>query len=106
MNFEGLEEIDNISNCFHSGTAESILAAWEESRIKDGTDEDKLSLEELLKTGKYYCGHAAWDFYGKIWYEEGKFKEEVKQHNIVIVVIEADTLLELIQKVNDKFGWA
>ncbi|GAH60460.1 unnamed protein product [marine sediment metagenome] len=64
-------------------------------------------LEEWLKEneGKVCAQHAAWDFCGYVWYELGKFYEQVWQHNSPIEEISADTLEELMTKANDKYGY-
>jgi hypothetical protein len=42
---------------------------------------------------------------GKMYYENGKFKEDVWGQNEPIGTIEGDTLEEVFEKVNDQYGW-
>ena len=62
-------------------------------------------LEGALKSGKYYGKHSAWDFNGDVWYQDGKFYEEVWIYRRPYATYCADTLPELMRFVNDKHGW-
>jgi hypothetical protein len=82
---EGYEKIgENMSNFDHS--------------IDEG-------MAEKLKSGKYYSEHCGWDFWGAVWYEDGMFHEEVRQYGSTAGVMSAETLKELMEKVNDEYGW-
>jgi|WetSurMetagenome_2_1015567.scaffolds.fasta_scaffold1331520_1 hypothetical protein len=63
------------------------------------------TIEKLLKkhTNKW-ASHEAWDHYGLVFFEYGKFKELVKKNMISRGVYEADCLDDLIEKVNNLFG--
>lgn len=71
----------------------------------DGLIDD--GLEEALKSqpGKVCAHHPAWNFLGYVWYEDGKFQEQIWQYNSPVEEIEADTLEELMKIANDKYGW-
>jgi hypothetical protein len=52
------------------------------------------------------CGqHAARDFCGEVWFQGGQYHEEVWRHHVHIDTLSADTLEDLMQLVNDKWGW-
>ena len=61
--------------------------------------------EEILKNGDVYIAHTAFDHWGKMYYEDGKFKEEVWLQNEHVGTIVGDTLEEVFRKVNDEYGW-
>jgi hypothetical protein len=61
--------------------------------------------EEILKNGNVYIAHTAWDHWGKMYYENGKFKEDVWRQNEPMGTIEGDALEEVFEKVNDQYGW-
>ena len=65
-------------------------------------------LEELLKehAGQKYVYHAAWNFSGYVWYEKGRFHDQVWIHEAPLEEFEADTLEELMSLVNEKYGSA
>ena len=48
--------------------------------------------------------HAAWNFIGKVWFENGHFHEEVWRYRSLVKVFHADTLGELMSDVNSKWG--
>ena len=72
----------------------------------DGVIED--GMEEGLKEPGTYGKHCAWDHYGKVWWdaEEGVFKEEVWNYRVPVAVMSAPTLRELMENVNNEWGWA
>ena len=61
--------------------------------------------EERLMEGNVFMAHTAWKHWGKIYYEDRKFKEEVWVNKSPVFIIEGDSLEEVIIKVNDEFGW-
>lgn len=75
------------------------------SNFDDSIDD---GMEEGLKEPGTYSEHCAWDFHGKVWWdaEAGVFKEEVWQYKTPVDVLEAPTLRELMETVNEKWGWA
>lgn len=84
---EGFREIDlGMSNCDHS--------------IDEG-------FEEALRAGGVYGRHAGWNFNGLVWFdaESGEFKQEVWQYHVPQRVYSASTLRELMDVVNDDWGW-
>lgn len=71
----------------------------------DGSIDD--GMEEALKEPGTYSHHDAWDFNGKVWWdaEEGVFKEEIWVYRAPQAVMSAPTLRELMNTVNDEWGW-
>ncbi len=61
-------------------------------------------LDAALRKEKDYAQHAAWDFCGYVWFEGGLFHEEVWQYHVHVDTLSADTLEELMNVVNDKYG--
>lgn len=63
--------------------------------------------EANLRTGKFYCQHAAWDFCGYVRWDEAEqtFVEEVWRYNAPVAVLKDPDLRDLMDKVNDRFGW-
>jgi hypothetical protein len=62
--------------------------------------------EDALKGGKVFGRHAAWDFNGLVWYQDGKFHEEVWVYRSYRKTYGADTLELLMEGVNRDFGSA
>lgn len=69
-----------------------------EHSIDDGLD------EALRETG-VYSRHAGWNFNGLVWFEGGQFKEEVWQYHEPQEILSAHSLRDLMEVVNDKWGW-
>ena len=53
---------------------------------------------------KLYAQHAAYNFCGYVWYDGTKWKEEVWVYKEPQEVIEAETIEDLIDKVNLEYG--
>lgn len=62
-------------------------------------------LAEALKQGGVRAQHSAWDFCGRVYYEDGKFHEEVWTHGSISETLSADTLTELMTAVNNEYGY-
>jgi hypothetical protein len=62
-------------------------------------------MEEKLRSGQFLGSHAAWDFWGDVWFQNEQFHERVKRYRVIQGVYSADSLEELMEKVNNKFGW-
>jgi len=67
----------------------------------DGVIDD--GMESDLKNGMRSF-HAGWNFFGLVWFEDGKFYEMVKSYRSHVATHCADTLEELMQSVNAEFG--
>ena len=61
-------------------------------------------LEATLKGGGFKTTHYAWDFFGIIWFADGQFYEKVMQYGRHVGSFSADSLHDLVQKVNDEYG--
>jgi hypothetical protein len=64
-------------------------------------EEEKVPLLETLGS---WAEHGAYNFYGIIWFENNKYKEEVFQYQMSQGVFEADSIEDLIKKVIEIFG--
>jgi len=62
--------------------------------------------EEILKEQKIYCHHAARNFNGDVWYQDGIFHESVYRYHAFQGHYTAPTLPELMTMVNDNHGWS
>lgn len=60
--------------------------------------------EKLLRDGKHWMAHTAWDHWGAVWFADGKFHERVMRYSAHVATLSADSLRELIGDVNDQFG--
>lgn len=60
--------------------------------------------EERLRDENCWGNHHAWNFCGDVWFEDGKFHENVYQYHVFQSELEAETLEELMKLVNAKYG--
>ena len=66
---------------------------------------DKGFLEALqAEPAKVFGRHAGWNFNGIVWYEDNFFYEEVWHYKEYQETFSADSLEELMEDVNDKWG--
>jgi hypothetical protein len=51
--------------------------------------------------------HSAWEFNGIVWYDASadQFCEIVRRYHVVQAIIGRPTLRELMEAVNDEYGW-
>jgi hypothetical protein len=49
--------------------------------------------------------HPAWNFHGTIKYKDGKWHEIVRVHHSIQATWSDENLEELIERVNQTFGW-
>jgi hypothetical protein len=94
---------------FPDGSAQSLTNApldREESELGMSNYNHTIDegFEEALRSLKYIGRHAAWDFNGLVWFDGEKFNEEVWQYHIPVKVVQADSLRDLMDDVNDEFG--
>ena len=63
-------------------------------------------LEEVLRANpaRKYAQHSAWDFCGYVWFENGKFFEQVWRYKAPIDELEANDLKELMLETNLLYG--
>ena|SRR6266581_1326868 len=61
--------------------------------------------ETLLKAEKVFGHHAARDFNGDIWFEDGMFHESVYRFHRFVAHYSASTLQELMIEANNGHGW-
>ena len=61
---------------------------------------------EALKKDQVFGNHMAWDFCGDVWWDGTQFVENIWRYHSIIDTIKADTLQELMELVNDKYGSA
>lgn len=62
--------------------------------------------DKLMADPARVCGgHAGWNFHGRVWFSDGLFHEEVWCYGTPREVISAPTLRELMEAVNNQYGW-
>lgn len=61
--------------------------------------------EEALRRGAVYGRHAGWHFNGLVWFEDGRFHEEVWCYQAYCETLSAATLEDLMAAVSDKYGY-
>lgn len=84
--FSGMTEIDEcMSNCDHSIDA---------------------GMEEKLRAnpGQVFSRHAAWNFNGKVWFENDAFYSEIWVYGSPRQTFSASSLRELMDRANDEYG--
>lgn len=84
---------------------DDFVLAHEDNQITNFDHTVSYGLEDLLRSGKIYCYHTAWEFHGDVWFEDGLFHERVNRYHVAVAHHEAPTLQELMQIVNDEHGW-
>lgn len=62
-------------------------------------------MEDALKNGNNHSGHYGWEFCGTVWWDGHEFVEIVMRYGSEVDEIKAPTLKELMDKVNDKWGY-
>ena len=72
------------------------------SNLDNSIDED---FGQTLKDQSVYGQHSAWDFCGWVWWDGEYFCEKVMCYGVDQEVIRANTLENLMNIVNDKYGW-
>lgn len=71
----------------------------------DGLIEDGLAEALKLKPAITYAQHSAWNFCGYVWFENGRFVEQVWRYNSPVDELTADTLEDLMEEVNGEYGY-
>lgn len=61
-------------------------------------------LEADLRSHRRYAIHAAWNFMGVVWFEDGKLHEEVWQFDLPIDHLESESIASLMDLANGKYG--
>lgn len=62
------------------------------------------SMTSLLRGGRHWVQHCAWNHWGAVWFSDGKFHERVMYYGAHVATISAPTLKELISDVNSIYG--
>ena len=60
--------------------------------------------EKALRSLVFGLEHPAWDHWGFVWFQDGKFYEMVRQYHVHVATISGDSLEKVIEEVNDRFG--
>jgi hypothetical protein len=62
-------------------------------------------LESILREVPVLARHSGWQFHGYVWWSGEEYRELVYQKGKRVASITAPTLCDLLEKVNDRFGW-
>lgn len=62
-------------------------------------------MEEALRTDSAFGFHAGWEFCGLVWFQDGRFHEQVFRHHCHVATYSADNLRDLMEVVNNAWGW-
>jgi len=60
--------------------------------------------DKELRKGTHWMPHYAWDHYGYVWFEDGKFHERVMRYQVYVGTISGKSLRALIDAVNRECG--
>ena len=61
-------------------------------------------LDAALRKEKNYAHHGAWDFSVYVWFEDGRFHEDIWRYRSHIYTLTADSLVELLELVIERYG--
>jgi hypothetical protein len=63
-------------------------------------------LEDFLRSNPNRAAHHfGWNFHGILFFQDGAFVEVVQEYRVITRVVKGGSLHEVIQTVNDVFGW-
>lgn len=62
------------------------------------------NIVEKMKTDKKVYGYPAWDFYGSVWYKDGKYHCAVMQYHSLSEIVSGGTFQEVKDSVCKKYG--
>ncbi|MBS3074402.1 hypothetical protein J4447_03015 [Candidatus Pacearchaeota archaeon] len=82
---------------------------WEEIKPPVFSNLDGILKEDIvdrLKEGECFSRHSAWDFNGSVYFNEGRFHEEVWVYCKLVEVLEGDTAMDVINQAREKYGQA
>ena len=71
----------------------------------DGMVDNGMAEALIVEPGQVFGRHHGWDFTGRVYFHDGKFHEQVWVYGSPRETISADTLEELMQEVNSKYGY-
>jgi hypothetical protein len=60
--------------------------------------------EAMLREGKLWMEHTALNFWGAIWFQDGKFHEDIFRRRTHLETVTQPTLPDLIKEVNSRYG--
>lgn len=63
------------------------------------------AVAELLRAGDRWAYHSAANFHGVVWFDGGRWHEQVFVHRVPQGSLSAGTLEDLMKLVNDEYGW-
>jgi hypothetical protein len=91
--------VNDIARSVPEGYAEINLGM---SNFDHSIDE---GFEERLRNERIWGRHAAWNFNGRVWFEDGEFHEQVWRYGQPVEHFSGATLAELMGSVSNEYGW-
>jgi len=81
------------------------LEKWPRSYSNFDLEHPGEEAENAVRAGTHFIEHTAWDHHGIIWFEGGRFVEQVKVHRSKQEPLYGSTLGEVFEAVNEQHGW-
>jgi hypothetical protein len=66
--------------------------------------DDGMAEALMNEPGQVFGRHAGWNFNGRVYFHDGMFHEQVWVYGSPLETISADTLEDLMKKVNQEYG--
>ncbi len=63
-----------------------------------------VSVVALLESETLRAHHAAWDFSGQVYKQDGRWFEEIRCYGAVVDLLEGDSAEDVIEQANAKYG--
>jgi len=60
--------------------------------------------DSVLRAGKHWMAHTAWDHWGAIWFAEGQFHERVMRYGAHVATVSSPDLMGVIRTANGMYG--
>jgi hypothetical protein len=77
----------------------------DEAVMSNFDHEINIEIANKLREGGYYADYSAWNFHGEVWYDDGKWKCEIRRYHRHIKTIVADTLKEIMEQASHEYGY-
>ena len=63
-----------------------------------------VEIADRLKQGGW-APYPAWDWWGRVWFADGRYHCEIKRYKVHVDTVSADTPADLVRACSDKWGW-
>lgn len=72
----------------------------------DGSIDEGMAEALIAGEGRVHGRHAGWNFNSLVYYKDGKFHADVFRYRVYMETISEETLEELMDATNQKYGYA